>query len=294
MWGGEGVASSREYLIERSAFDAALLEDAAAAGLESEPAMVAAVEASGSLWRVRTRRRTIDCRAVIDARGRRARGAPLRGPRLVSVSQRFSTVQGGTLRTAIHPTADGWCWLADDGRGTRWVQVIGALSSVQANADVPLRIADSLGAIPEQAAFLESAVAVGVPMVRAAVAKMSLAAAAPAMLRIGDACIAMDPLSGHGIHEALVSARVAVATVHSYLESANWDSVAQVMNERTRETWEKMTTNAAHFYGMQASHLATGFWTQAASAYESLATAARIGAQADSRNELAVPFGVGG
>lgn len=294
MWGGKGVATSREYLIERSAFDAALLEDAVAAGVESDPAMVAAVEPSGSGWCVSTRRRSIACGAVIDARGRRARGAPLRGPRLVSVSQRFSTAGGGVLRTAIHPLADGWCWLADDGQGTRWVQVIGALSSVQANADVPLRIAGSLEAIPGQAAFLEGTATAGVPIVRAAVAKMSPAAPSPGILRIGDACIAMDPLSGHGIHEALVSARLAVTTVHTYLESANWDSVSQVMNERMRESWEKMTTNAAHFYRMQAIHLATGFWTQAASAYESLATAARLGAQGESRRELAVPFGVGG
>jgi 2-polyprenyl-6-methoxyphenol hydroxylase-like FAD-dependent oxidoreductase len=244
-------------------------------------------------WCVRTRRQIIDCRAVIDARGRRARGAPLRGPRLVSVSQRFATAHAGEVRTAIHPMADGWCWLADDGRGTRWVQVIGALSSVQANADVPLRIAESLQAIPEQASFLANSEAVGPPRVRAAVAKMSLAAPSPGMLRIGDACIAMDPLSGHGIHEALVCARVAVSTVHAYLESADWDSVAQVTNERTRETWEKMTSTAAHFYRLQAAHSPTGFWTQAASAYESLATAARF-AQGESPRELPVPFALGG
>jgi flavin-dependent dehydrogenase len=96
------------------------------------------------------------------------------------------------------------------------------------------------------------------------------------MLRIGDACIAMDPLSGHGIHEALASACIAAAAIHAYLQNGDWNAVAQAMNDRICEAWEKMMRTAAYFYRLQAAHAATPFWTHAASAYESLAKAARF------------------
>ena len=89
---------------------------------------------------------------------------------------------------------DGWIWLADDGCGTRWVQVIGAPSAVHATADVPLRISAALQAMPQHADFVENAVAVGAPTVRAAVAKMSLAAPASACCGSAMLSIAMDPL----------------------------------------------------------------------------------------------------
>ncbi len=279
FWGSEVTAKSTEYLIERSSFDSALSRDAAAAGVDLCPVPVGAVDPRGRVWRLNTRDAVIDALFVIDARGRHARGAPLRGPPLVAVSQRFTAPPGGTVRTAIHPVDDGWIWLADDGCGTRWVQVIGAPSALHATADVPLRISAALQAVPQHAGFVENAVAVGAPTVRAAVAKMSLAAPALAMLRVGDASIAMDPLSGHGIHEALVAAHFAVAGAHTYLERDDWFAVERFMNTRAREAWGRMTLEAAHFYRAQAAHLATSFWTQAASAYESLATAANLGKQ---------------
>lgn len=294
VWGATEAASSREYLIERAAFDAGLREDALAAGVELQAHPVAAVEPAGKRWLVRAGDYLIECLVVIEARGRHARGAPLRGPRLVAVSQRFEAARTDVVRTAIQPMADGWCWLADDGCGTRWVQVIGAPNSVHTNAEMPVRIAESLKALPAQASFLEGAVAVGSPTVRAAVAKMSLPATARGMLRVGDASIAMDPLSGHGIYEALESARAAVAATHSYLERDDWDTVAQLMNDRVREAWVKMTTTAAHFYSTQAAHSATAFWMMAASAYESLAAAARFGKQSEARDPLPMPFALGG
>lgn len=293
-WGAAGVAAGREYLVERSVFDAALAKDAADAGVERIAESVVSLKWLEDRWHVQMPSGVFQCRAVVDARGRHARGAPVRGPRLVSVSQRFSSERKGQVRTAVHAMTDGWCWLAEDGRCSRWLQLVCAPSAVQANADIALRIAESLREIPERASFLDGAVAIGAPTVRAAVAKMSPAAPSRGTLRIGDACIAMDPLSGHGIHEALVSARVAVAAIHRFLQSDDWDGVSQYMNERTQEIWERMTKNAAQFYGTQATHSPTPFWTQAASAYESLATAARIGGRGQIGQERSVPFALGG
>lgn len=294
IWGGAETATSREYLVDRAAFDAALVKDAVAAGVEHRAEAVSSLETSDEGWRVVTRSGVTGCSAVIDARGRHARGAPLRGPRLVSLSQRFGSVPSGAMRTAIHAIPQGWCWLADDGRGMRWVQVVTAPSAVQASTDVLARIITSLEAVPEGKSFLHGAVPAGSPLVRAAVAKMSLPATARGMLRVGDASIAMDPLSGHGMHEALVSARAGAAAMHAYLDGQDWAGVGGVMNGRARVAWERMTQSAAGFYGRQAAHAPTLFWTQAASVYESLATAARLGRQGAPREKLPLPMALGG
>ena len=293
-WGASEVAAGSEYLVDRSVFDAALAQDATIAGVQRVTQSVASADFREGGWHLQTSAGVFKCKAVLDGRGRHSRGAPLRGPRLVSVSQRFSSEHQGRVRTAVHAMAEGWCWLADDGRGSRWVQVICAPSAVQATADISRRIAESLREIPQRAAFLDGALALGAPTLRAAVARMSPAAPSRGTLRIGDACIAMDPLSGHGIHEALGSARLAAAAIHRYLESDDWDAVSQLMNERTREIWERMTKTAASFYRQQATHAPTPFWTQAASAYESLAVAARFGGQGQVGQERSMPFALGG
>ena len=76
------------------------------------------------------------------------------------------------------------------------------------------------------------------------------------------------------------AAHFAVAGAHTYLERDDWIAVERFMNARAREAWGRMTLAAAHFYRAQAAHLATPFWTQAASAYESLATAANSASKA--------------
>ena len=274
VWGDGVTATSREYIVERSAFDRALLTDAAASGVVTRADWVIALEQSNEGWCVRTRSGDIDCRVVIDARGRRSRGAPLRGPRLAAISQRFQSPGHASLRTVVHPLADGWCWLAEDEEGMRWVQVVGAPGTLQPRHDLSLQIATTLKALPALAASLDGAVAVGPSSVRAAVAKMSIPAPARGMLRVGDAAIAMDPLSGHGLHEALASASVTVAAAHTYLDRDDWIAVEQFVNERAHEVWSRTVAVAAHFYGAQAARIATPFWMQTASAYESLAVAA--------------------
>ena len=93
-------------------------------------------------------------------------------------------------------------------------------------------------------------------------------------LRIGDASVALDPLSGHGLFEALRSAQVAVAAVHSFLTGLDWNPIARFVNEHASTVWQRSLATAAESYGRQAAQCDTPFWHTTATTYATLAAIA--------------------
>jgi flavin-dependent dehydrogenase len=96
----------------------------------------------------------------------------------------------------------------------------------------------------------------------------------------------MDPLSGNGIHEAVRSARVAVAAVNSYLRGEPWSVVARFVDERSRELWRRSVSAAADFYRLQADWSGSEFWTSTAAAYERAAGQAMIQVEGEGQFEM--------
>jgi flavin-dependent dehydrogenase len=129
--------------------------------------------------------------------------------------------------------------------------------------------------VPELAPALTATELVATGTGCAAVARFSLPAPTPGFLRVGDSAVAMDPLSGHGIFEALCSSQVTIAAVNSYLTGVDWELIARFVNERAGELWRRALATAAEFYRREAEHAAKPFWMAAADAYA--AGAARAG-----------------
>ena len=96
----------------------------------------------------------------------------------------------------------------------------------------------------------------------------------------------MDPLSGNGVHEAVRSARVAVAALNSYLRGAHWPVVAQFVDERAVELWRRCVTAAAGFYRLQADYSHSEFWVRTASAYEAAMRQAAVAEEGPGRFEM--------
>jgi flavin-dependent dehydrogenase len=84
-WGGRREYRGHEYLIGRTAFDAALHRDAQAAGVRLLHGRVERCGALAEGWWVTAGEVTLQARALVDARGRRCRGPAVRGPRLLAV-----------------------------------------------------------------------------------------------------------------------------------------------------------------------------------------------------------------
>jgi len=270
-WGGSPVSAGHEFIVDRTVFDRALREDAAAHGVCVDKEFALAIEPDARGFGVRTRSGTHRAGVVIDARGRRSGRSLARGPSLIALSQRLSAVPPSPPRTLICPLADGWGWFASDGAGGAVLQLIAASRGLARTADPVQRLRECLRALQVCDSGLQGARLEGEPEARAASARLSAPPLTPGWLSVGDAAVAMDPLSGHGLYEALAWAGAASAAAHSYLEGQSWETVERFLAERACERWHAGIALASGFYAQQAVATPTAFWRHCADAYAQLA-----------------------
>jgi len=274
IWSGERSERGREGLVEREAFDAALRSCLCRSSICWIDAAARSVTFADELWQVETSEGPIRGRTLIDARGRHARRSDERGPLLVSWSLSLKSDPPITARTAVVALDDGWCWWAMTQSGMVHAQFVTSARQQLDREQLARQIQVAARQLPDVALPVDQLIAQGSVSACAAVARYSQPSRGPGHLRIGDATVAMDPLSGNGIHEAVRSARVAVAAVNSYLHGEPWSVVARFVDERSRELWRRSVSAAADFYRLQAVHSASEFWTSAATAYARAVTAA--------------------
>jgi flavin-dependent dehydrogenase len=272
-WAGTPVPQSMEYVLDRSVFGAALMRDAQTCGVPVRAERVVRVAAAAGRWRVQTVSDAVDCDVVVDARGRRVQRIRERGPGLVAVGQRLRLGASSGVFTRVHALVHGWCWIASDGRGMGWLQSTVSSRDARLRDGLARHMAECLAAVSARNAELGAAVAVGVPVARASSATWAARSAQPGFLAIGDAQVAIDPLCGHGIYEALRAAELAGAAVHSLLEGVEWPLVERFLAERVASLWRRRNAAAAEFYGRQAQFTPSEFWRASARRYETLSAA---------------------
>jgi 2-polyprenyl-6-methoxyphenol hydroxylase-like FAD-dependent oxidoreductase len=280
-WAGGRRVVGTEWLVERRALAAALRGLARARGADDRCDVVASLEWHGGQWRGLTRAGgTLAAPLVIDARGRR--GPERHGPLLLAVGRQFRTrlclasearVKPGTH---IHAIDFGWCWWAsrDD---ALWVQVVGRPRGGGAAAAVPAAwIAAAAAQIPALARALEESIPDGDLVARPAHARLGLTVRGAARdmardttrWRIGDAALALDPLSGQGVYEALRGARLVATAVQSVMRGGDPQPAHRFVAERQEASWTSGVRTAAGFYRENATRGA--FWSETATAYERL------------------------
>ena len=280
-WAGVTVGTNSEYVVDRADFDRALGLDAVSHSVVLRNEWVTAVEGDGAAWRIRTRSAEIRCRAVVDARGRRIRRAECRGPSLIAIAQRLEGVSAAAPESLIYPVELGWCWFAADGRGSAVLQLVTSSRGLSATrAELARRLLDCMPEVLEHygmavpvgppTAHVATVVPVGSPTARPATARLALPSREVGYVRAGDAALACDPLSGHGLYEALRSAHVAAIAIHTFLTRNTWDLVERFLNDTYQHVWNASMGAAAAFYRQQADCTPTPFWTQAACAYSEM------------------------
>jgi menaquinone-9 beta-reductase len=94
--------------------------------------------------------------------------------------------------------------------------------------------------------------------------------------RVGDAALALDPLSGQGVYEALRGARLVATAVISVIRGGDSQPAQRFVAERQEESWISGVRTAAGFYRENADRGA--FWSETAAAYERLLPSAAPGA----------------
>jgi 2-polyprenyl-6-methoxyphenol hydroxylase-like FAD-dependent oxidoreductase len=275
-WGGGRSVEGLEWLVKRPALAAALRCLARGAGVDDRRDTVTSLQWEGGQWRCFLRAGgTLAAPQVIDARGRR--GPERRGPMLLAVGRQFRTrvraVSGGAAQpgTHIHATDFGWCWWAARADAL-WVLVVG-----QPRDGHPAAwIAAAAAQIPALARALEGSLPDGDLVARPAHARLgcddrlnpSLEPRDATRWRVGDAALALDPLSGQGVYEALRGARLVATAVQSVMRGGDGPLAHRFVAERQQEAWTNGVRTAAGFYRENAARGA--FWSETASAYERL------------------------
>lgn len=275
-WAGEESINGSEFLVDRAAFDQALRRDAVDAGVEVHEAWVDACEPDDEGWSVTlSDRHTMAARSVVDARGRAVRASlrpqsEQRGPALLAVMQRL-TSEAREPGTAIVMGSERWYWFAQDGRGNLDVQMVCAPPRAGSRAGLQAMLTHGADLPPRFAALLEAATATGAISARSSGIVAHSAAEMPGRILVGDAAMALDPLSGHGIYEALASTDLSVAALNTHLRGEDWAPVRRFVQERAQELLTRKATAAHAFYQAAAAVNDGRFWTSMMQGYAELA-----------------------
>lgn len=277
-WGNRYAEHNNgEYIVERAAFNQALLQDARNAGLKVIEARVrretttedcGIVDACGEAGQPITLRADF----IVEGRGRKAPRGPGReaaGPTSIALIARISGCAPGQPKALLLPVDRGWIWCAagKDGRGV--FQLYTDRNEVPGKAQGKLRsaierrLAELSGAM---GFFGKSARFEGEVLARGAGSYLHRQLVDRRLIRVGDAAFTMDPLSGHGIYEGVSGGLVAAAVVNTILRRPGTASLASrfYRARQTHRFWRSAAV-ARTFYRIENEGRHEAFWQARAS-----------------------------
>ena len=263
-WSGVASAANREWVVARERFDAALLEDAAAGGVEVARGHIARVARCAAGWRLETGRgERFAGGYLVEARGRRAPGRRRRGPTTTALGRLFEGVPG-QAQTAIAAFPGGWAWYASTGDGHGALQlVISSLAPLPGRRYLAAFFERLRGEVAEAAGWLGAGRGVGEISARHAESSRAAAPLEDRLIRVGDAALALDPLSGHGVFEAIASAKAAVPVVNTLLRRPGDAALARAFyEERLRLAFERFARIGRDFYALERRFADRDFWRE--------------------------------
>ncbi|MDE2351337.1 MAG: FAD-dependent monooxygenase [Alphaproteobacteria bacterium] len=269
-WNGHAQSAGSEQLIERTSFDAALLA-AASRFADLRPARLAAAARRGETIAARIvtaegATTTLNADFLIDARGRGAPGGGRKqsGPATVALCRRYDIGNALLPSTWLETSPRGWAWLAVPGSCTGYLQVTvaGKPDALSGRRQLDSVFEALAAEFPGIAAHLAKATPKAPVFARLSTASACEEAARERVLRVGDAALALDPLSGHGVFEAIAGAFAAAATVNTMLCRPRDRALAlRFYNERVRSTFAARVTSGRAYYQQEERWPGAPFWS---------------------------------
>ncbi|CAI07349.1 hypothetical protein ebA2217 [Aromatoleum aromaticum EbN1] len=284
-WNGTETEMNGEFVVDRVAFDKALLGDVRAAGATVREGLVRGVERMGEgAWRVHWedscgRVRSIDASLIAECRGRTA---PKTAPDecvegiLVSLGRTFAgaTVQPHTTFVESFPL--GWAWGAVDSSGHAHIQTVILPEAVSRHGGDPesthTACLDHLYRLKRR--FGSKLEPVGPVLARGIQPTLRGGIATGDFLRVGDSAYSCDPLSGHGVFEAASGALAAAPVINTLLNRSAAAALAtRYFKGRARTVFASRVEAARLHYRSETRWPDAAFWrTTGASVQESART----------------------
>ncbi|WP_262137659.1 NAD(P)/FAD-dependent oxidoreductase [Pseudomonas sp. Marseille-Q5117] len=268
-WGGEYQIANGEHVIERSLFDSALIDDLEEAGIDFHDLTVMGIDRIDDEVRIYTRQPdnrplTFFADYLIDARGKSTPKVAkniLAGPLSVALSRHYSGGKCGTRRTISESFEDGWAWGTADVDGKCSIQFVVDPSVLEKSGELNTRhdyFYTKLQAIPRE---LGDVRACSETIARGAQAVLRGNLINPFSLRVGDAAYSNDPLSGHGMYEAISSAFAAAPVINTILnEPAQGLLAMHYYEDRAALTFAQRAKAGVSYYQNELRWAERGFW----------------------------------
>ncbi|WP_160109296.1 flavin-dependent monooxygenase QhpG [Pseudomonas izuensis] len=265
-WNGQQHAQNVEFLLDRPTFDRGLREALRVAGVELVEGRVLSVQASTTGHRIEVDgHQAITADFLVEARGRQAPalGKGLRGPETVSLLNRWQGTPGATT-SAVESLEDGWAWMARRADGQCYWQWTVDVASAGLPGKAQLldycrrRRQDSAVAL----AFFAGEPEVDVQLhARSSTAILSPQVCGDKWIRVGDAAMAVDPLSGNGIFQSLSSALQAPTVINTLLRKPERGSLAQRFHQqRVEQLFLRFARIGRDFYADEQRWVDQPFW----------------------------------
>jgi len=265
-WNGQQHAQNVEFLLDRPTFDRGLREDLRAAGVTLIEGRVLGVQSSSGGHQVQIEgREVLTADFLVEARGRQAPalGKGLRGPETVSLLNRWQGTPGITA-SAVESLEDGWAWMArrDDGQCYWQWTVDVASAGLPGKAQLLEYCRQRRRASAVAQAFFAGEVEADLQLhARSSTAILSPQVCADNWIRVGDAAMAVDPLSGNGVFQSLSSALQASAVINTLLRKPERAALAQRFHQqRVEQLFLRFARIGRDFYADEQRWLEQPFW----------------------------------
>lgn len=268
-WNGERSAANTEHVVERAGFDAGLLVDAERAGVVVVRARAGRIDMQSNRQRVNLPGADVDgvvAAFIVDARGRTAPLLSARrvaGPPTVALARAWRFSRAALPHTSLAAFEDGWVWFAAGRDGYAVLQVLLSSESgeLPGRGELKSHYSALVERIDEAKVWLDGAMPASAVSARAASASLVRPLIGSGLLRTGDAAMSIDPLSGHGIFEALAFALAVAPVVNTLLACPERERAARRYYEDRAEDafWRNARVGRA-FYAQETRWSQRPFW----------------------------------
>lgn len=270
-WNGEYREVNGEHVIDRQQVDRALIKDLLASDIAFIEGRVLHVDRVPYGWscvaEVANGENLSFCaQFLVDARGRsapRLQPDTFAGPIGVALTCYFHGEKIVRPLTITEPFDEGWAWATNDANENCSIQLVldhGCLDQYRGETLEALhaRICERLKTIPDHFGPLVRQGGVkarGVqPLLRGGLVDEF-------QLRVGDAAYSCDPLSGHGMYEAISGAFAAAPTINTLLRRRDLaDLACRFYRQRAETLFHQRYNMAAEFYRLESRWEGLPFW----------------------------------